>query len=334
MIVELWQQGAGKERDEKMPLVHSRVPTETNNWVAPVTTANIPWADGFIKVANVPTVPIASEIKSYTYDANSNVDSITGSNGVRVIGYDALNRVTADSGVGVPTGVLEYDRNGNRTVLTENTVPYGLTYLIDSNRQTADIEGVVAHDIAGNHRSDRNGNRRFEYNQAGRLWQVYEGGQFKATYTYYAMGQRTRKVSAQGTTIYHYDISGNLIEETTATGSTLREYLYRDNIPVAKVEVKAGVDTLTYLHTDHLGTPRRATNQNGVMVWRWDSDAFGSTAANEDPDGDGLATQVNLRFSGQYYDDETGLHYNYFRYYDPNWAAQCRSQHRCRRDAC
>jgi len=44
---------------------------------------------------------------------------------------------------------------------------------------------------------------------------------------------------------------------------------------------------LPILHTDHLGTPRRATNGNGTVVWAWESDPFGTTAADEDPDGDG-----------------------------------------------
>jgi RHS repeat-associated protein len=39
---------------------------------------------------------------------------------------------------------------------------------------------------------------------------------------------------------------------------------------------------------------------------------------NDDPDNDGLAFGLNLRFPGQYFDAETGLHYNYFRYYDPS----------------
>jgi len=55
-----------------------------------------------------------------------------------------------------------------------------------------------------------------------------------------------------------------------------------------------------------------------TTVWRWDSDAFGKTAANDDPDGDGTKFTLNLRFPGQYYDSESGLHYNYHRYYDPN----------------
>lgn len=52
-------------------------------------------------------------------------------------------------------------------------------------------------------------------------------------------------------------------------------------------------------------------------MWRWQSDAFGTTAANEDVDGDGTKFSYNLRFPGQYLDKETGLHYNYFRDYDP-----------------
>jgi RHS repeat-associated protein len=76
--------------------------------------------------------------------------------------------------------------------------------------------------------------------------------------------------------------------------------------------------TLDYIYTDRLGTPRRATDSNGAVVWSWDSDAFGTAADNDDPDGDGVATVINLRFPGQYYDAETGLHYNYFRYYDPS----------------
>jgi hypothetical protein len=40
------------------------------------------------------------------------------------------------------------------------------------------------------------------------------------------------------------------------------------------------------------------------VVWRWESDAFGTTIPMQDPDGDGQATLINLRFPGQYYDVE------------------------------
>ncbi|MEO1248060.1 MAG: RHS repeat-associated core domain-containing protein, partial [Pseudomonadota bacterium] len=86
-----------------------------------------------------------------------------------------------------------------------------------------------------------------------------------------------------------------------------------DGAPVAVI---VGSD-VHYVHTDHLGTPRAITD-SGVVIWRWESDPFGATAAQEDPDGDLVDFTYNLRFPGQYYDDETGLHYNYFRTYDPS----------------
>jgi RHS repeat-associated protein len=75
---------------------------------------------------------------------------------------------------------------------------------------------------------------------------------------------------------------------------------------------------LYYVHTDHLNTPRRISRpSDNAILWRWDSDPFGSTAANEDPDGDTVALNYHFRFPGQYLDAESGLSYNYFRDYDP-----------------
>ncbi|KAF0813419.1 putative deoxyribonuclease RhsC [Andreprevotia sp. IGB-42] len=70
---------------------------------------------------------------------------------------------------------------------------------------------------------------------------------------------------------------------------------------------------------DQLGTPRQITDPaNNQIVWRWDSEAFGNTQANQDPGNTGNQFVYNLRFPGQYYDAESGRHYNYFRDYDPS----------------
>ena len=53
------------------------------------------------------------------------------------------------------------------------------------------------------------------------------------------------------------------------------------------------------------------------MVWRWESDPFGTSVANQDADGNGVLFSFPLRFPGQYFDTETATHYNYFRDYDP-----------------
>ena len=72
-----------------------------------------------------------------------------------------------------------------------------------------------------------------------------------------------------------------------------------------------------YIWTDHLGSPRQITDAANQSRWEWpNNDPFGNNLPNENPSGLGTFT-YNLRFPGQYYDAETGKHYNYFRDYDP-----------------
>jgi RHS repeat-associated protein len=67
-----------------------------------------------------------------------------------------------------------------------------------------------------------------------------------------------------------------------------------------------------YYVNDQLGTPQKLVTDAGVVVWSASVDAFGLAHI------DGASTAINpLRFAGQYYDTETGLHQNYFRDYDP-----------------
>jgi len=74
---------------------------------------------------------------------------------------------------------------------------------------------------------------------------------------------------------------------------------------------------LYYVHNDPLGTPQALTDESGTVVWKASYDPFGKATVNEDPDNDGNRVTLNIRFPGQYYDNETGLHYNGFRYYSP-----------------
>jgi RHS repeat-associated protein len=72
------------------------------------------------------------------------------------------------------------------------------------------------------------------------------------------------------------------------------------------------------MHVDHLNTPRLVADAAGTTVWRWDQqEPFGNNPADENPSGLG-AFDLPLRLPGQRYDTETGLHYNYFRDYDPS----------------
>ncbi len=74
--------------------------------------------------------------------------------------------------------------------------------------------------------------------------------------------------------------------------------------------------TRSYVIKDHLDTPRFIYDDEQTQTWRWASDGFGQQAANDDVDQDGVQTNFNLKFAGQYEDLESGLFYNWNRYYD------------------
>lgn len=67
-----------------------------------------------------------------------------------------------------------------------------------------------------------------------------------------------------------------------------------------------------FYHNDHLGTPQALTDVIGEIVWEASYEAFGK--ADIDPNS---TITNNLRFPGQYFDEETGLHWNWMRYFDP-----------------
>ena len=70
-----------------------------------------------------------------------------------------------------------------------------------------------------------------------------------------------------------------------------------------------------HYHLDHLGTPQELTHHNGELVWSVQYKVYGNVVKKVIE-----SVENNLRFQGQYYDAETGLHYNRHRYYDPTTA--------------
>ncbi|WP_407945306.1 RHS repeat-associated core domain-containing protein [Paraburkholderia antibiotica] len=74
--------------------------------------------------------------------------------------------------------------------------------------------------------------------------------------------------------------------------------------------------TLFY-QNDHLGTPQELTDESGKVVWLARYRAWGGWKDTWRERPDPVGTANALRFQGQYCDDETGLHYDRYRYYDP-----------------
>ena len=206
--------------------------------------------------------------------------------------------------------VFAYDANGNRSSLTEDAVLYTYSNLANTNQllsTTGPQPKTYSYDLAGNVTGD--GVHTYGYDDRGRLIDVDAGA---ATYTYNGQGQRVSKTSGT-TTLFAYGEVGELLGEYDASGTALQETVWFNGARVALLD---GTSTY-YVHSDHLGTPRVISDGN-TAIWRWESDPFGSTLPDEDPDNDGTTFTYNLRFPGQYYDAETGLHYNYYRTYDPS----------------
>lgn len=232
---------------------------------------------------------------SYTYDGVGNITAKSST----AYGYDVLNRLTSEN-----SDSYTYDEIANR--LTENVGGVGESYTYPTTSSILTDIGAtsITTDAAGNITIDNQ--RSYVIDAAGRIESVDISSTTVGTYVYDANNQRTEKIISGVTTHFVYGLGGLLYGEYDNTGALIREYVWLGAQPLAQID---GAVT-TYLHTDHLGTPRIGSNSSGSSVWDWDSDAFG----NGTPTG---SATVNLRFAGQYFDAESDLHYNWNRYYDP-----------------
>jgi len=249
----------------------------------------------------------------YTYDGNRNLLSIRGTNTPwynQDFDYDDLNRLLSADGI-FGTIDVTYDDVGNRLTRTVDSQVDTYTYQPGTGR-LAQITGanpaVFSYDANGNITDIDS--RIYVYNQNNRLVRVEEGLDILGEYTYNGSGQRQMKEVVGVATVFHYDFDGNIIAESQADGTMTAEYLYVDQSRMAMVTV--GTGALYFFHNNYLGTPVLMTDTTGTVVWEADYKPFGEARVNPNS---GVVN--NFRFAGQYYDEETGLHYNYHRYYDP-----------------
>ena len=279
------------------------------------------------------------QTRSYTYDANGNLLNILRAKEPVSYDYDALNRLESehiereiDTVISNTTSAWRYDSNGNRLSQISGEAARTYSYTPLTNQLVQRGNKVYVLDAMGNTLSDKNDKRVFEYNGAGRLVRFTENGKLKAEYVYNAHNQRTKKVlhkrpdqfgnSVSHTFLYFYDLNGMLISEFK-DGKPLRDYIWADGVPVQQdaVKLKKTGETVVKhslsLITDHLNTPRVAVDESKTIVWTWNSNAFGEGGVNKDPDGDGIKHNLRIRFPGQFSDPESGLYYNWNRYYDP-----------------
>jgi RHS repeat-associated protein len=239
--------------------------------------------------------------------------------------YTNANRLQQGDGIW-GTLTWAYDATGNRIseVLTAgstttSTYNYpGTNNKLLSITQGASTVRAFSYDGAGNISADTRGSTayNYHYNNRNRLDQLTIGATVTADYVYDGLERlairTTQNMTPAGTTHYVYDRAGHLIAEATNTGTTTREYIWFDDMPLAAVaDVDTASPNLYYVHTDHLDRPLKMTDGSQVVVWDAVYNPFGDVNSIT-----GSASN-NLRFPGQYFLIESGLHYNWHRHYDP-----------------
>lgn len=244
--------------------------------------------------------------RDYRYDASSNIVSINSPFHTGSYGYDQNDRLTEEV-LNTAQNNFSYDFNGNRLQKLINAGESTESYRYQQNSNK-----LLNTDLVGPDGTTPDAdNREFNHNDADRIRSIIIDNQVVGTYFYNDLGLRSRKEVPQQDgsveiTVYHYNMYGGIIAETSPTGQTQKEYIWNGMEPVAQID-QSGT---TYLHSDHLYTPRLGTDELQGTVWQWESDAFGNSEVQVE------TRVVNLRFPGQYLDAESDLFYNWNRYYD------------------
>ncbi|HJU40161.1 MAG TPA: RHS repeat-associated core domain-containing protein, partial [Tahibacter sp.] len=259
-------------------------------------------------------------VLDFTTDVMGNIvaasDTVGAATPTRKYIYDKLYRLTrVDDGSNVMQEDYAYNKTGDRTMKQfVGQAAQVYTYLAGTHR-LGSVDGAARTYDGNGNTTDRGDGMPLGYDDRNRL--AVAGSGVTNTYTYTGKGERVvnaRGSFGSGTTRqrYAYDENGLLLAVPAFSkldepaGTT--EFVYLGATPVAQIVD----DELMYFETDHLRTPRIAENRTtNTQDWAWNffDSTFGEHAATG-------ATVVMLRYPGQVFDDETALHYNYFRDYE------------------
>ncbi|WP_405991252.1 putative T7SS-secreted protein [Streptomyces sp. NBC_00986] len=282
--------------------------------------------------------------RAYTYRADGNLTAIDDQlSGARRFDLDAAGRVTAVHAANW-TETYAYDDAGNQTQAHWPTGHPGQeatgARAYTGTRITRAGNVRYEHDELGRttlrqktRLSRKPDTWRYEWDAEDRLTQVTTPDGTRWRYTYDPLGRRTAKfrLAADAETVVEqvtFTWDGTTLCEQTTTSLDLPNPViltwdHRGLNPIAQTERITTADTpqqeidsrFFAIVTDLVGTPTELIDEQGDIAWRTRSTLWGTTAWAA-----GSTTYTPLRFPGQYFDPETGLHYNYFRHYDPETA--------------
>jgi RHS repeat-associated protein len=253
--------------------------------------------------------------------------------------YDMRNllRSVSDSG----KGLIQYDYDPTESLVGVTETGRQETYQLDRTQNITrieiddgDSETVVDRAYGPGNRLLQSDGTRYEYDSNGRLilkvendlsprqraWQYKwnalsqlvsivtpEGTEWR--YSYDAFGRRTAKVGPTTAVSYIWN-EFTLLHEIEAGTQESTAWIFEPRSFRPLAQVKNG--EFQSIICDTSGTPKELVNEAGQII-RIENNSWGQPLGSTSRE-----RQCSIGFQGQYYDKETGLYYNRFRYYDPN----------------
>ncbi|WP_338585444.1 RHS repeat-associated core domain-containing protein [Pseudomonas sp. MAG733B] len=253
--------------------------------------------------------------REYAYSANGNLAQISDTrHGPRRYQYDPLDRLTGvRHGRDQAPENFTHDPAGN-LLIHDRPGPWQLK----GNRLRRHADRHYDYDAYGNLIRERRGEKVtvYSYDSQHRLTGLTLPDGRTASYRYDAFGRRINKTVDGHSTQFFWQ-GDQLVAE--ASKSHYRSYLYEPGSfrPLAMLDGKGPKKACPfYYQLDHLGTPQELTDYGGEIVWSAKYTAYGKVS--QITHGGGEQLEQPLRFQGQYFDAESGLHYNRHRYYHPD----------------
>ncbi|WP_161788602.1 RHS repeat-associated core domain-containing protein [Burkholderia paludis] len=285
-------------------------------------------------------------LTDYRYDPVGRLLESIGAAGKERFGFDPASNIIDPVRVDVP-------RKESRPspVRSESTLPPEVPKVLGNLLKQYAGQHFV-YDARGNlvHRRSPAGEQRYEWNAFNRLTAatVEEvGRRSESRYFYDALGRRIAKEVNGERTVFGWD-GDTLAYESGEQGSA--HYLYEagsfvplaqyvgaavggvetpsrgdvdryapEDDPLQRLPERVGDAHAFYYHCDQIGTPQLLTDDDGEVVWEASYQAWGEAreVIARASKAAGIVPRNPLRFQGQQVDEETGLHYNRYRYYDP-----------------
>jgi RHS repeat-associated protein len=256
-------------------------------YVQETTRAGVPFQRfvyGYTPAGDINSVSEAVDsvdTATFTYDGLHRVSTANGLWGAYTYAYDPLDNIRSRSG----PSALTYTYNSTSNRLTNVAGGATRTYSYNANGE-----------ITGD------GTRTFTLNTLGQVKQI---GSI-ATYAFDGNGKRIKTTKGSVSEYALYERSGALVY--SEVGTTKTSFVGLAGRALVELKNVSGTITPTYLHPDWLGSPRKASNASGNVLWNESFDPFGNKM-------NGVSEKVG--YTGHASDSESGLTYAQARYYDP-----------------